>query len=140
MITHTETAITPEPPGRIGTAISPEDALSYLEALGVWRDQRRAELDLLDQAALAAPDTIDTIPEKTLRAFAEHGRIDRVMASDGDDAESTLKRFAQAGIDIDALAIQLQRDGAASFVKSWQELMQRIADKSAALAGAGKGA
>ncbi|MEP7369273.1 MAG: hypothetical protein ABI662_06440, partial [Dermatophilaceae bacterium] len=56
MITHTETAITPEPPGRIGTAISPEDALSYLEALGIWRDQRRAELDLLDQAALAAPD------------------------------------------------------------------------------------
>jgi len=56
VITHTETAITPEPPGRIGTAISPEDALRYLEALGVWRDQRRAELDLLDQAALAAPD------------------------------------------------------------------------------------
>ncbi|MEP7034037.1 MAG: hypothetical protein ABI934_00530 [Actinomycetota bacterium] len=56
MITHTETAITPEPPGRIGTAISPEDALSYLEALGIWRDQRRAELDLLDQAALGAPD------------------------------------------------------------------------------------
>ena len=56
MITHTETAITPEPPGRIGTAISPEDALHYLEALGIWRDQRRAELDLLDQAALAAPD------------------------------------------------------------------------------------
>ena len=56
MITHAETAITPEPPGRIGTAITPEDALHYLEALGVWRDQRRAELDLLDQAALAAPD------------------------------------------------------------------------------------
>ena len=56
MITHTETAITPEPPGRIGTAITPEEALHYLEALGVWRDQRRAELDLLDQAALAAPD------------------------------------------------------------------------------------
>ena len=57
MITHTETAVTPEPPGRIGVAISPEDALHYLEALGIWRDQRRAELDLLDQAALAAPDS-----------------------------------------------------------------------------------
>ena len=57
VITHTETAITPEPPGRIGTAVSPEDALHYLEALGIWRDQRRAELDLLDQAALLAPDT-----------------------------------------------------------------------------------
>jgi len=56
LITHTETAITPEPPGRIGTAITPEEALRYLEALGAWRDQRRAELDLLDQAALAAPD------------------------------------------------------------------------------------
>ena len=56
VITHTETAITPEPPGRIGTAVSPEDALHYLEALGIWRDQRRAELDLLDEAALAAPD------------------------------------------------------------------------------------
>ena len=54
MITHAETAISPEPPGRIGAAISPEDALHYLEALGAWRDQRRAELDRLDEAALAA--------------------------------------------------------------------------------------
>jgi hypothetical protein len=56
MIAHTATAITPEPPGRIGVAISPEDALHYLEALGAWRDQRRAELDRLDEAALAASD------------------------------------------------------------------------------------
>jgi transaldolase len=84
--------------------------------------------------ALAAPDTIDTIPEKTLHAFAQHGQIGRLMANDGDDAEATLVRFAQAGIDIDALATQLQRDGAQSFVKSWQELLQRIADKSAMLA------
>jgi len=56
VIAHAETAITPEPPGRIGTAISPEDALHYLEALGAWRDQRRGELDRLDEAALAAPD------------------------------------------------------------------------------------
>ena len=94
--------------------------------------------DTLYVEALAAPDTIDTIPEKTLRAFAEHGRIDRVMANDGDNAEATLARFAQAGIDIDALATQLQRDGAASFVKSWQELLQRIAEKSAALASGEK--
>jgi hypothetical protein len=56
VITHAETAITPEPPGRIGAAISPEEALHYLEALGAWRDQRRAELDLLDEAALATSD------------------------------------------------------------------------------------
>jgi hypothetical protein len=56
VIANTATAVTPEPPGRIGAAISPEDALHYLEALGTWRDQRRAELDRLDEAALAAPD------------------------------------------------------------------------------------
>ena len=61
MITHAETAISPEPPGRIGAAISPEDALHYLEALGAWRDQRRAELDRLDEAALAA-SAADTEP------------------------------------------------------------------------------
>ena len=96
--------------------------------------------DTLYVQALAAPDTIDTIPEKTLHAFAEHGRVDGAMAEDGGDAEATLARFVQAGIDIEALALQLQRDGAQSFVKSWQELLRRIADKSAALAGGGKSA
>ena len=64
MIAHAETAITPEPPGRIGTAISPEEALHYLGALGTWRDQRRAELDRLDEAALAATDG-DTVTGMT---------------------------------------------------------------------------
>ena len=84
--------------------------------------------------ALAAPDSIDTMPEKTLLAFAESGRLRGVMAKDGGDAEEMLARFAGAGIDVAALAAQLQVDGAASFVKSWTELMQRIQDKSAALA------
>jgi transaldolase len=84
--------------------------------------------------ALAAPDTIDTMPEKTLLAFAEKGSVKGVMAKDGADAEQVLGRFAKAGIDVDALAAQLQVEGAASFVKSWNELMQRIKDKSAALA------
>ena len=95
--------------------------------------------DTLYIEALAAPDTVNTMPEKTLRAFADHGTVGGAMALDGGDAEAALARFAQAGIDIDALAAQLQRDGAASFVKSWQELMQRIADKSRALADAGGG-
>jgi transaldolase len=84
--------------------------------------------------ALAAPDTIDTMPEKTLLSFAEKGHVKAVMAKDGADAEQVLGRFAKAGIDVDALAAQLQVEGAASFVKSWNELMQRIKDKSAALA------
>jgi transaldolase len=86
--------------------------------------------------ALAAPDTIDTMPEKTLLAFGESGSLRGVMSKDGGDAEEVLARFARAGIDVNALAAQLQVDGAASFVKSWTELMQRIQDKSAALATA----
>ena len=92
--------------------------------------------DTLYIEALAAPDTINTMPEKTLRAFAEHGELRGIMAEDGGDAEALLARFAQAGIDVDALATKLQRDGAQSFVKSWQELMQRIADKGKMLAAA----
>ncbi len=84
--------------------------------------------------ALAAPDTIDTMPEKTLLAFAVGGTVKSVMAQDGGDAERVLARFAGAGIDIDALAARLQSDGADSFVKSWRELMKRITEKSAALA------
>ena len=83
---------------------------------------------------MAAPDTIDTIPETTLRAFAEEGKQHGAMAEDGGDAEAVLARFAQAGIDVDALAIRLQREGAQAFVKSWQALMQRIDAKSEALA------
>jgi transaldolase len=83
---------------------------------------------------LAAPDTVDTMPEKTLLAFEQGGTLRGAMAKDGGDAEAVLARFAAAGIDVDALAAQLQVDGAASFVKSWTELMQRIKDKSAALA------
>jgi transaldolase len=84
--------------------------------------------------ALAAPDTIDTMPEKTLLAFAAGGKVGAVMAKDGGDAEQVIGLFAKAGIDIDALAAKLQTEGAESFVKSWTELMKRIADKSAALA------
>jgi transaldolase len=85
-------------------------------------------------SAFAAPETIDTMPEKTLLAFAEKGSVKGVMPKDGGDAEDVLKRFAQAGIDVDAVATKLQAEGAQSFVKSWAELMQRIAEKGAALA------
>jgi transaldolase len=84
--------------------------------------------------ALAAPETIDTMPEKTLLAFAANGTLKSVMAKDGGDAEQVLARFANAGVDVDALATRLQLEGAESFVKSWRELMSRIAEKSTALA------
>ena len=84
--------------------------------------------------ALAAPLTVDTIPEKSLLAFADHGAVGPVMAADGGDCEAVLAQFAQAGIDIDALAAQLQDEGAKSFVKSWEDLMGRIASKSETLA------
>jgi len=93
--------------------------------------------DTLYVEALAAPDTIDTMPEKTLRAFDDHGQIRGAMAEDGGNAEEVLASFAAAGIDTDALALQLQLDGAQAFVKSWKELMTRIANKSEALAHAG---
>jgi nucleotide-binding universal stress UspA family protein len=91
--------------------------------------------DTLYIEALAAPDTIDTIPDKTLEAFADHGELRGSMAIDGGDADAVVGRFAAAGIEVDALAAKLQRDGDRAFVKSWQELLGRIADKAAALAG-----
>lgn len=80
--------------------------------------------------ALAAPDTINTMPEKTLLAFAEHGKLRGVMPEDGGNAEIVLADFAQAGIDIAALATRLQREGAQSFSRSWRELLATIAAKS----------
>jgi transaldolase len=85
--------------------------------------------DCLYVEALAAPGTVNTLPEKTLRAFVDHGRVRDVMATDGVAAQATLQSFADAGIDLDALAQRLQHDGAQSFAKSWQQLMQRIAEK-----------
>ena len=90
--------------------------------------------DVLYIEALAAPDTINTMPDATLLAFADHGEIRGVMAEDGGDAEAVLAQFERAGIDVAALADQLQREGAEAFVKSWNELLERIAAKSEALA------
>jgi transaldolase len=85
--------------------------------------------DTLYAVALAAPDTIDTLPAKTLEALADHGRAGAPMAMDGGDAEARLQRYADAGIDVDALAKQLQEEGAKSFVESWTQLLQRIRTK-----------
>ncbi len=92
--------------------------------------------DILYVKALAAPFTVNTIPEATLLAFADHGEVGAIMPADGGDCEAVLSEFAKAGVDIDALAARLQSEGADSFVKSWNELMGVIATKSAALAKA----
>ena len=94
--------------------------------------------DTLYITALAAPNTINTIPEKTLLAFAEHGHLDGVMPLDGGDAEAMLAKIGKAGVDVEALAHKLQQDGADAFVKSWKQLLQRIADKAVALGDKGQ--
>ena len=149
--------VPPELRNRLGIAIGGRTYRAYRELLASPRWEKLAAAgarpqrllwastgtkdpkasDTLYVEALAAADTIDTMPEKTLRAFAEHGELKSVMAEDGGDAEAVLAKFAKAGIDTDALALQLQRDGAQAFAKSWEELMTRIADKSDALAHAG---
>src|SRR5262249_6970333 len=92
--------------------------------------------DVLYIKALAAAFTVNTIPEGTLKALAEHGDVGRMLPVDGGDSEAVLTEFARAGIDSDALAAQLQDEGAKAFVKSWNELLAVIASKSAALAKA----
>ena len=86
--------------------------------------------DVLYIEALAAPNTINTIPEETLLAFADHGAVNDVLPIDGGDAEEILARFTKIGVDNAALSAQLQKEGAQSFSKSWNELMDSIASKS----------
>ncbi len=89
--------------------------------------------DTLYIASLAAPFTVNTMPDATLHALADHGAIGVSMPADGGDCEEVLAHFAKAGIDIDALAATLQEEGAKSFVQSWNELMSVLATKSDAL-------
>jgi transaldolase len=90
-----------------------------------------AASDVLYIKALAAPFTVNTIPDKTLLAFADHGSVGELMPADGGDAEEIIARFERAGIDCDKLATDLQREAAESFVKDWNELLASIASKSA---------
>lgn len=90
--------------------------------------------DVLYVEALAAPDTINTMPEKTLLAFADHGKTKDTMRFDGGNAEAILAEFTRGGINDEALAADLQREGAAAFAKSWSDLMHCIASKSEVLA------
>ena len=93
--------------------------------------------DVLYVKSLAAPHSVNTMPEKTLLALADHGEIGAMLPHDGGDAEEVLDRFTQAGVDLDALAADLQREGAAAFVKSWDDLLACLLEKSATLKRAG---
>ena len=89
--------------------------------------------DILYIKALAAPFTVNTMPEATLKALATHTELGELLPTDGGNCEEVLAQFAKAGVDVDALAAQLQSEGAESFVKSWNDLMTVISSKSASL-------
>jgi len=134
---------------RLGIAIAQRAYRAYLELLASPRFQRAANAgaraqrllwastgtkdpkasDILYVKALAAPFTVDTMPEGTLKAFADHGEVGGALAPDGGDCETVLSSFAKAGVDVDVLAARLQEEGAASFVKSWNDLMTCIESK-----------
>ena len=138
----------------LGMAVSRQAYTAYRDILESSRFQRLANLgaraqrllfastgtkdkaasDTLYVSGLAAPNTVNTIPEETLMAFADHGAITRELPRDGGDAEAVLAEHVKAGIDLTALAARLQSDGAESFVKSWNELLGAIDAKSKALA------
>ena len=89
--------------------------------------------DVLYIKALAAPFTVNTMPEGTLKALADHGELSEIMSADGGDCEAVLEQFGKAGVDVDALAAKLQEEGAKSFVDSWKDLMGVIDSKCAAM-------
>lgn len=96
-----------------------------------------AASDTLYVEALAAPDTVNTMPDKTLKAFADHGQVAAVLAEDGGDAEAVIAEFRAHGIDDKELAARLQHEAGESFSKSWKKLLDGIQEKTSQLAGAG---
>jgi transaldolase len=141
---------------RLGIAIAKRTYRAYRELLDSPRWQRLANegaraqrllwastgtkdpdaSDVLYVRALAAPFTVNTMPENTLLAFGDHGEVTEFLPADGGNAEETIAGFAEAGVDVDALALRLQKEGAESFDESWNQLLRCIAEKSEALATA----
>ena len=139
--------------GRLGIAIAKRTYKAYRNLLSSPRWQRAYNAgarpqrllwastgtkdpkasDVLYIKALAAPFTVNTMPEGTLKALATHTELGPALPADGGDCEDVLAKFAKAGIDVNALAAQLQDEGTKSFVKSWNDLMTVIATKCAAL-------
>jgi transaldolase len=89
--------------------------------------------DTMYISAFAAPNTVNTMPDETLLAFADHGAVGALLSADGGDCDKILDEYPGAGVDVDALGRQLQVEGAKSFVKSWQDLLGSIESKSKAL-------
>jgi transaldolase len=138
---------------RLGIAVAHRTYRAYRELLASARFQRAANAgaraqrllwastgtkdpkasDILYVKALAAPFTVNTMPEATLKAFADHGDIGATLAVDGGNCDTVLASFAKAGVDVAALAARLQDEGAASFVKSWNDLMACIDAKARAI-------
>jgi transaldolase len=159
-VSRWDSAVTGKAPdslrGKLGIAIAQRTYKAYGELLASPRWQRAFNFgarpqrllwastgtkdpkasDVLYVKALAAPFTVNTMPEATLKALADHGELGAILSADGGDCEVVLSQFARTGIDVDALAAQLQDEGAKSFVKSWDELMAVITSKSAALRAA----
>jgi len=148
----------PEPlRNRLGIAIAKRIYAAYRSLLGSPRWQRIYNLggrpqrllfastgtkdpqasDVLYVRSLAAPFTVNTMPEATLKALAAHGEVGALLPADGGDCEEVLAEFAKAGVDLEALGARLQEEGAASFARSWNELMTVIETKRAALQKAG---
>lgn len=141
---------------RLGIAIARRTYRAYRELLASARWQKLAAAgahpqrllwastgtkdpdatDTLYIEALAAPDTVDTIPDKTLAAFAEHGKLGAPMPPDGGDAEAVITDLRALGINDGALAERLQQEGADAFAKSWKSLLAGIAEKTSQLSGA----
>ncbi|MER5618598.1 transaldolase family protein [Streptomyces sp. NPDC002215] len=113
-----------------------ENAGARMQRL-LWASRRTkdpAASDTLYVHGLAAPFTVNTMPDDTLKAFFDHGEIGEPLPSDGGESEAMLARFANAGVDIKALAAKLQSEGAKSFVAAWNDLMERIDVQSKAVA------
>ncbi|MFJ9863843.1 transaldolase [Streptomyces sp. NPDC101165] len=113
-----------------------ENAGARMQRL-LWASTRTkdpAASDTLYVHGLAAPFTVNTMPDDTLKAFFDHGEIGETLPSDGGESEEMLARFADAGVDVKALAAQLQSEGAKSFVAAWNDLMERIDVQSKAVA------
>jgi transaldolase len=148
--------VPPELRNRLGIAVATETYVAYRDLLASERWQRLhdagadpqrllfastgtkdpAASDVLYVEALAAELTINTMPDKTLLAFADHGHLRGLLPDDGGDADQTLDRFTREGIDLDALALRLQLEGAAAFSASWAKLLDCIARKRDLLAAA----
>jgi transaldolase len=149
--------VSPELRNRLGIAVAAQSYRAYRELLDSERWQRLANEgarpqrllfastgtkdpdapDTLYVSALAAPFTINTMPDKTLLAFADHGEVGEPLPADGGDAEEVLAEFEAAGVDVSELAARLQREGAEAFDKSWKELLRSIDEKSRKLAATG---